>query len=128
MTPPMYQRVSDLLENAGLTDDYSLQWLLWDDSGDKKERFIVVRSNGGTAVDRDMASEHYVMVDVLSGDMPGDYAKSETDAQAIVDWVQQNPLNPCVGQITNMGGMPAPVLTTEGRMVWRLQFACLYGG
>lgn len=128
MTPPMYQRVSDLLEGTGLFTGYTVQWLFWDDSSTLKERFIVVRPNGGTAVDRDMASDHYVMVDVITGTSPGDYAKSEADVQAIVDWVQQNPLNPCIGQITNMGSIPSPVLTTEGRMVWRLQFACLYGG
>ena len=128
MTPPMYQRVSDLLEAAGLTAGYALQSLIWSDSSKLKDRFIVLRPNGGTAVDRDMASEHYVLVDVITGTSPGDYAKSEADVQAIVDWVQQNPLNPCIGQISNMGGIPSPVLTTEGRMVWRLQFACLYGG
>ncbi|WP_430522089.1 phage tail termination protein, partial [Klebsiella pneumoniae] len=34
----------------------------------------------------------------------------------------------CLGQISNMGGIPSPVITAEGRMVWRLQFACLFGG
>jgi len=128
VTPPMYQRVSDLLESAGLTTGYEVQWLLWRDNGNQRQRYIVIRPNGGTAIDRDMASDYYVMVDVITGTSPGDYANSEADVQAIVDWVQQNPLNPCIGQITNMGGIPSPVLTTEGRMVWRLQFACLYGG
>lgn len=128
MTPPMYQRVSDLLESAGLTAGYEVQWLLWRDNGNQRQRYIVIRPNGGTAIDRDMASEHYVMVDVITGTSPGDYVKSEADVQAIVDYVQQNPLNPCVGQITNMGGIPSPIPTTEGRMVWRLQFSCLFGG
>lgn len=128
MNPPIYQRVSDLLENAGLTAGYEVQWLIWQDSADKKARFIVVRPNGGSPIDRDMASDYYVMVDVITGTSPGDYSRSENDVQAIIDYVQQNPLNPCIGQITNMGSIPSPVLTTEGRMVWRLQFACLYGG
>lgn len=128
MIPPIYQRVSNLLEEAGLMNGYELQWLLWSDSKNPKDSFIVVRPNGGSAIDRDMAADYYVMVDVITGTSPGDYAKSEADVQAIVDWVQQNPLNPCIGQISNMGGIPSPVLTTEGRMVWRLQFTCLYGG
>ncbi|WP_438821221.1 phage tail termination protein, partial [Enterobacter hormaechei] len=33
----------------------------------------------------------------------------------------------CVGYIQNMGAIPAPVLTEEGRIVFRLQFACTYG-
>lgn len=128
MNPPMHQRVKNMMTRANLTTDYTVQSLLWTDSGNLAERFIVFRPNGGTAVDRDIGSDHYVLVDLISGKAKGEYAKSEADAQAIIDYVQQNPLtDTCVGQITNMGGMPSPVLTTDGRMVWRLQFACLYG-
>ncbi|WP_421550091.1 phage tail termination protein [Kluyvera intermedia] len=128
MNPPMHQRVKNLMARANLTTDYTVQSLLWTDSGNLAERFIVFRPNGGTAVDRDIGSDHYVLVDLISGKAKGEYAKSEADAQAIIDYVQQNPItDTCVGQITNMGGIPSPVLTTEGRMVWRLQFACLYG-
>ena len=128
MTPPMYQRVRTLLENAGLTTGYTIQYLLWSDTGKQGDRFIVFRPNGGTPPDRDMAAEHYVMVDVISSTADGDYAKTEADTQAIIDYIQQHPISdPCVGSITPMGGMPSPILTTEGRMVWRLQFACLFG-
>ena len=48
--------------------------------------------------------------------------------QRIVDYVQANPMtDECVGYIQNMGAIPAPVLTEEGRIVFRLQFACTYG-
>lgn len=128
MTPPMHQRVKNLLVGAGLAAGYTVQSLMWNDTGDLKQRFLVFRPNGGTAVDRDIGSDHYVLVDLITGKSSGDYAKSETDVQAIIDYVQQNPISdPCVGQITNMGGIPSPIPTTEGRMVWRLQFACLYG-
>lgn len=128
MNPPMHQRVKKLIVGAGLAAGYTVQSLMWNDTGDLKQRFIVFRPNGGTAVDRDIGSDHYVLVDLITGKSSGDYAKSETDVQAIIDYVQQNPISdPCVGQITNMGGIPSPILTTEGRMVWRLQFACSYG-
>lgn len=128
MTPPMHQRVKNLLVSGGLAAGYTVQSLMWNDTGDLKQRFIVFRPNGGTAVDRDIGSDHYVLVDLITGKSSGDYAKSETDVQAIIDYVQQNPISdPCVGQITNMGGIPSPIPTTEGRMVWRLQFACSYG-
>lgn len=128
MNPPMHQRVKNLLVGAGLAAGYTVQSLMWNDTGDLKQRFLVFRPNGGTAVDRDIGSDHYVLVDLITGKSSGDYAKSETDVQAIIDYVQQNPISdPCVGQITNMGGIPSPIPTTEGRMVWRLQFACSYG-
>ncbi|ARU94560.1 phage tail termination protein [Tatumella citrea] len=128
MNPPMHKRVRNLLVDAGLTTGYTIQSLVWADSGKLTDRFIVVRPNGGSNIDRDFGAEYYVMVDVITGKNTGDYAKSETDVQAIIDYIQQNPLSdPCVGQITNMGGIPSPVQTTEGRLVWRLQFVCTYG-
>lgn len=128
MKPPMHQRVKNLLIGAGLTSGYSVQSLIWTDTGDLKQRFIVFRPNGGTPLDRDIGADHYVLVDLITGKSAGDYAKSESDVHAIIDYVQQNPISdPCVGQITNMGGIPSPIPTAEGRMVWRLQFACSYG-
>lgn len=128
MTPPMHQRVKNLLVGAGMAAGYTVQSLIWTDTGDLKQRFLVFRPNGGTPVDRDIGSDHYVLVDLITGKSAGDYAKSESDVQAIIDYVQQNPISdPCVGQITNMGGIPSPIPTTEGRLVWRLQFACSYG-
>ena len=128
MNPPMHKRVRNLLVDAGLTTGYTIQSLVWNDTGKLTERFIVIRPNGGSNIDRDFGAEYYVMVDVITGKNTGDYARSETDVQAIIDYIQQNPLSDsCVGQITNMGGIPSPVQTTEGRLVWRLQFACTYG-
>lgn len=129
MNPPMYKRVRDALVDAGIITDYIIQSLSWVDSGKLADRFIVFRPNGGTAIDRDMAADYYVLVDVIAGTAMGDKAKAEADVEAIIEYVKANPMtNRCLGQISNMGGIPSPVMTTEGRMVWRLQFACLFGG
>lgn len=129
MNPPMYKRVRDVLVDAGLITGYIIQSLSWVDSGKLADRFIVFRPNGGTAIDRDMAADYYVLVDVIAGTAKGDKAKAEDDVEAIIEYVKANPMtNRCLGQISNMGGIPSPVMTTEGRMVWRLQFACLFGG
>ena len=48
--------------------------------------------------------------------------------QSIIDFVQANPhADDCVGKIENMGAIPTPVYTDEGRLVFRLQFACIFG-
>jgi hypothetical protein len=48
--------------------------------------------------------------------------------QDIIDFVQQNPMaDACVGYLENLGGIPAPVQTTEGRLVYRLQFVATFG-
>jgi len=121
MTPAMYLRVRDLMIGAELTDGFIVQRLLWTDTGKLTDGFIVFRPSGGSAIRNDLGSEYYVTVEVIGA--KGDNTAAEDAAQRIIDFIQANPMpNDCVGHIENMGGIPAPVLTTEGRLVFRLQF------
>ncbi|EKN3337446.1 TPA: phage tail termination protein [Yersinia enterocolitica] len=71
-------------------------------------------------------SEYYVLVDVI-GAVNEDEA-ADNAAQAIIAHVQANPNpNDCIGYIENLGSISSPVTTTEGRLVYRLQFAIKYG-
>ncbi|WP_312197669.1 phage tail termination protein [Mixta calida] len=126
MTPPMHTRVRNYFVDAGLSAGFTTQLLMWNDSGNLSESFIVFRPNGGSAIRNDLGSEYYVMVDVIGA--KGSNGATDAAVQAIIDYVQQNPMTDnCVGHIENVGGIPAPVLTAEGRLVYRLLFACLYG-
>lgn len=128
MTPSMHKRVRDLFVDAGLTTDYLVQMLKWTDTGKLTDAFIVFRPSGGTDIDEKLSSDYYVSVDIISAKNTGSYEKSDNDVQIIIEYIKQNPLsNLCVGQITNVGGVPSPVMTTEERMVWRLLFSCRYG-
>lgn len=128
MNPPMYKRVRNILVDAKLTSDHIVQSLFWTDTSRLTDRFIVFRPNGGSNVDRDISAEYYVLIDIISAKGVQAISDSEQTMQSIIDYIQQNPLiSSCLGQITNMGGIPSPVMTTEGRAVWRLQFACTYG-
>ncbi|MGX8902019.1 phage tail termination protein [Citrobacter werkmanii] len=126
MTPMMFERVRNLFVNAGLTNGFTIQQLMYDDPGKLTEAVIVFRPNGGTNIRNELGSEYHVIVDVIGAK---DKRKNALSAvQRIVDYVQENPItDSCVGHIENMGGIPPPVLTEEGRIVFRLQFACLYG-
>lgn len=126
MTPPMHTRVRNLFSNAGLTDGFSIQQLVWSDSGNLSDAFMIFRPNGGSAVRKDLGSEYYVMVDVIGA--KGANGAADTAVQNIIDYVQQHPMaDECVGYLENLGGIPAPVLTTEGRLVYRLQFVATFG-
>ncbi|HCW3080726.1 MULTISPECIES: phage tail termination protein [Enterobacter cloacae complex] len=126
MTPMMYERVRNLFVNAGLTAGFTVQQLMYDDPKDLSKAIMVFRPNGGANIRNQLGSEYHVLVDVIGAK---DKRKAALDAvQHIVDYVQDNPISDsCVGHIENMGGIPPPVLTEEGRIVFRLQFACLYG-
>ncbi|MGG5838762.1 phage tail termination protein [Huaxiibacter chinensis] len=126
MTPMMYERVRNLFVNSGLTAGFTVQQLMYDDTGKLTEAIMVFRPNGGTNIRNELGSEYHVIVDVIGAKDKRRDAMSAV--QRIVDYVQANPISDsCVGHIENMGGIPPPVLTEEGRIVFRLQFACLYG-
>lgn len=126
MTPMMHERVRNMFGDAGLTNGFTVQQLMYDDPGDLSKAIMVFRPNGGSNIRTDLGSEYHVIVDVVGA---RDKRRAALEAvQRIVDYVQANPIsNSCVGHIENMGGIPPPVLTEEGRIVFRLQFACLYG-
>ncbi|EMU6615611.1 phage tail termination protein [Citrobacter freundii] len=126
MTPMMHERVRNMFGSARLTDGFIVQKLMYDDPKDLSEAVMVFRPNGGTAIRNDLGSEHYVLVDIIGA--KDERGEALNAVQRIVDYVQANPMaDECVGYIENMGGIPPPVLTEEGRIVFRLQFACLYG-
>ncbi len=126
MTPMMHERVRNMFGDAGLTAGFTVQKLIYDDPEDLTQAVMVFRPNGGSNIRHDLGSEHHVLVDVIGAkDKRGDATNA---VQRIVDYVQANPMaDECVGYIQNMGAIPAPVLTAEGRIVFRLQFACTYG-
>ncbi|MCK6977449.1 phage tail termination protein [Enterobacter roggenkampii] len=126
MTPMMHERVRNMFGDAGLTAGFTVQQLMYDDPKDLSKAIMVFRPNGGANIRNQLGSEYHVLVDVIGAK---DKRKAALDAvQRIVDYVQDNPISDsCVGHIENMGGIPPPVLTEEGRIVFRLQFACLYG-
>lgn len=126
MNPSMHARVRDYFEEVGLTDGFIAQSLFWKDTGKANDKFIVFRPNGGTAIRNDLGSDYFVLIDVISSKR--DPEPADQAVQIIIDHIQKNPMpNNCIGHIENIGGIPAPVLTSEDRLVYRLQFAITFG-
>ncbi|EPT6909847.1 phage tail termination protein [Cronobacter sakazakii] len=126
MNPPMHTRVRDYFVDAGLAAGFTTQLLIWNDTGNMSERFMVFRPNGGSSIRNELGAEYYVLVDVIGA--KGGNGSVDAAVQSIIDVIQRNPMpNDCIGHIENVGGIPAPALTTEGRLVYRLLFAVLYG-
>lgn len=125
MTPAMYERVRNMFFDAGLTTGYKIQLLLFEDSGNLKDAFIVFAPGGGTVIRDDLSSDYYVDVTIVG-------AKDKRQAtaervQQITDYIQTNPTtDQCLNYIESMG-IPGPMPTAEGRIVFQLRFRCVYG-
>lgn len=126
MTPMMHERVRNMFVDAGLTAGFTVQQLLYDDPADLTESVMVFRPSGGAPIRHDLGAEYYVQVDVIGAK---DKRKDALNAvQRIVDYIQARPMaDDCVGYIQNMGGVPPPMLSEEGRIIFRLQFSCNFG-
>lgn len=126
MTPAMYMRLKDLFMAEGLTAGFKVQWRIWRDTGKDADQFIVFRPSGGTNVEYDRGGDWYVMVDVVSSKSNPDTADSAVNA--IVEYISaQSGADDCVGALSLVGNVPAPISTEEGRLVTRLLVSCTYG-
>lgn len=126
MTPAMYMRLKDLFVAEGLTADFKVQWRQWRDIGKDADQFIVFRPSGGTNIEHDRGGDWYVMVDVVSSKSNPDAADSAVNA--IVEYISaQSGADDCVGALSLVGNVPAPISTEEGRLVTRLLISCTYG-
>lgn len=126
MTPAMYMRVKDLFVAEGLTSGFKVQWRIWRDTGKDADQFIVFRPSGGTNIEYDRGGDWYVMVDVVSSKSDPDAADSAVNA--IVEYISaQSGADDCVGALSLVGNVPAPISTEEGRLVTRLLVSCTYG-
>ncbi|HIF5901244.1 phage tail termination protein [Raoultella ornithinolytica] len=122
----MYMRLKDLFMAEGLTTGFKVQWRQWKDSGRDADQFIVFRPSGGTNVEYDRGGDWYVMVDVVSSKSDPDAADSAVNA--IVEYISaQSGADDCVGALSLVGNVPAPIPTEEGRLVTRLLVSCTYG-
>ncbi|HHZ8310971.1 MAG: hypothetical protein KHZ25_27595 [Klebsiella oxytoca] len=126
MTPAMYMRLKDLFVAEGLTADFRVQWRQWRDTGKDADQFIVFRPSGGTNIEYDRGGDWYVMVDVVSSKSSPDAADSAVNA--IVEYISaQSGADDCVGALSLVGNVPAPIPTEEGRLVTRMLVSCTYG-
>ncbi|WP_336195793.1 hypothetical protein [Raoultella ornithinolytica] len=126
MTPAMYMRLKDLFMAEGLTAGFKVQWRIWRDTGKDADQFIVFRPSGGTNIEYDRGGDWYVMVDVVSSKSDPDTADSAVNA--IVEYISaQSGADDCVGALSLVGNVPAPISTEEGRLVTRLLVSCTYG-
>ncbi|HFI5325904.1 TPA: hypothetical protein ACGQSM_003738 [Serratia liquefaciens] len=126
MTPPMYRRLRDHFQDVGLTAGLTIQTLMWNDTGKPSDAFIVFRSGGGSDVKHDRGGDFFVMVDVIGA--KGKNTVVDAVANRIAEFISdQEGVDSCVGAMRLLGGVPAPILSAEGRLIYRLMVCCTYG-
>lgn len=124
MSIPVFMKVSDYLVDAGLTDGYKIQILEWvQQKGDvDATKYMVFQPDGGTGRIQDIGADDNAQVILVSAKR--DPLPAILRAQEILDYVTEHSEDSCLNSIFNLGGMPPPIPTEEGRTVIRLLFRC----
>lgn len=124
MSTPIFMKVRDYLVDAGLTADYKVQLAQWvEQKADTATmKYIVFQSDGGTGRLKDLGADDNVQVILVSAE--NDPQPAILRAQEILDYVTEHSEDSCLNSIFNLGGLPPPIPTEEGRTVIRLLFRC----
>lgn len=121
----MYKRVANYLKNSSLTNDFVVQYLKWRDTKNKSSKFIVFRPNGGSILKANLGNEYYTLVDLVGA--VNDIESIDNHVSAIADYIKNNPYTDNTGLIQVVGAIPAPVMTDDDRLVYRILVSCKLG-
>lgn len=123
----MLERVYDYLNDAGLLSGWTAQLQFWNDTEDGNEQFIVLQSNGGTQVRQDLANDFYFSVYIVGKQGQYNVADVDAKANAITEYIKENPLDSCVNYIQLQAPLGRPMLTEEKRPVHELLLRVVWG-
>ena len=123
----MLELVDQYLEDAGLYTGWTSQLEFWNDTGIGTERFMVLQSNGGTAVSKSLANDFYFSLYIVG--QQGQYNIEETKAKAldVIQYIKEHPVDSCIGMIQLQAPLGRPTLTTEQRPVYELLLRVVFG-
>lgn len=120
----MYKQVNEYLNNSGLITDEIVQYLIWKDKGNDKT-YIVFRPNGGSSLSGTLGNEYHVLIDFIAPD--NDPERIDNLVSQVVDHINNNQFDKCLGFIEVVGAIPTPLTTVDNRIVYRLQVAIKHG-
>lgn len=124
MSTPVFINLMNYLKISHLTDGYKLQMVQWEEQPDDKGtmKYMVFQPNGGSGRVYDIGADDTVMLALVSAKK--DALPVIERSQEILDYVTEHPIDSCLNSVFNLGGMPTPIPTEEGRTVIRLLFRC----
>ncbi|MBT0363665.1 phage tail termination protein [Morganella morganii] len=111
------------LNRAGLLDNFIVQYFTWTEESESRTRqYAVIQPDGGNGRFSDLGADDNVMLILVSAQY--DATPTLIRAKAILDYVASHPLDCELNSIYNLGGMPKPIPTEEGRFIMQLAFRC----
>ena len=111
------------LNRVGLLDDFTVQYLTWTEEPESRtQQYAVIQPDGGSGRFAGLGADDNVMLILVSAQ--NDPEPVLTRAKDILSFVAEFPDDCELNSVYNLGGMPKPVPTEEGRFIMQLAFRC----
>lgn len=127
MSPDMLERVDEFLEDAGLYAGWISQLEMWGDTGIGTDRFMVLQSNGGTVVRKNLSNDFYFSLYIVGQQGQQNLAETKAKALEVIEYIKENPLDSCLNYINLQQPLPRPILTEEKRPIYELMLRVVWG-
>lgn len=123
----MLERVYNYLNDAGLLDGWTAQVQLWNDTGVGTDRFLVLKTSGGTGVRQGLSNDFYFKLFVVGQQGQYDAEVVDNKANEIIEYIKENPIDSCLNYIQMQSPLGDMMLTEERRPVHELLLRVVYG-
>lgn len=111
------------LNRGNLLDGFIVQYLTWNEQPDEKtQQYAVIQPDDGSSRFADLGADDFVTLVLVSAQY--DPEPVLIRANEIINYVANNSLDCELNSIYNLGGLPRPIPTEEGRFILKLSFRC----
>lgn len=119
----IHEKFERYLNKGNLLDGFIVQYLTWNEQPDEKtQQYAVIQPDDGGGRFADLGADDFVTLVLVSAQYDPEPALIR--ANEILNFVAEFPDDCELNSIYNLGGLPRPIPTEEGRFILKLSFRC----
>ncbi|MDM3613617.1 hypothetical protein O9381_18885 [Proteus mirabilis] len=119
----IHEKFERYLNRGNLLDGFIVQRFAWDEEEDTRhQQYAVIQPDDGSGRFADLGADDFVTLVLVSAQH--DPEPSLIRANEILNFVAEFPDDCELNSIYNLGGLPRPIPTEEGRFILKLSFRC----
>lgn len=119
----IHEKFERYLNRGNLLDGFIVQYLTWNEQPEEKtQQYAVIQPDNGGGRFADLGADDFVTLVLVSAQYDPEPALIR--ANEILNFVAEFPDDCELNSIYNLGGLPRPIPTEEGRFILKLSFRC----
>lgn len=119
----IHEKFERYLNRGNLLDGFIVQYLTWNEQPDEKtQQYAVIQPDDGNGRFADLGADDFVTLVLVSAQH--DPEPTLVRANEILNFVAEFADDCELNSIYNLGGLPRPIPTEEGRFILKLSFRC----